>query len=479
MNNEEKTTVREEAATEEPSAKTPSDETTPRRKRSKSAIAIACAVIFVALYAIVNISVFANLFSGLLSIISPILIGAAIAYLLNPILKFFEFVVFKRIRKKSVVRGLSLVLTYVVAALLIVAFLLLIIPQLVDSIMRFTENFTDVYLPNTTRIINNFIHWVMGKSHTPYQLDEQTLLNTVTGFLNRSGDLLESLLDYAVQYGAGLFVGLKNTLLGIFISIYMLAAKERLLAQAKKLVTALFSPKGKKRVYRYARLCDRTFGGFFIGVIIDAFIVGILTFVTLSIFQIEYAILVAFIVGMTNVIPFFGPFIGAIPSFLIIFIANPADAFLFLVLILIIQQIDGNVIAPKILGNTTGISSLGVIISITVMGDLFGLVGMLIGVPLFAVIVMLVKEFIDYRLTKKSLSTDTADYYEEDSLVDPHETHTPVAARLFRGIGHTVVRMLRHRSKEEKQRQKELRREKKAEPKKKKKKEIFGEEDPD
>ncbi|MBQ9783416.1 MAG: AI-2E family transporter, partial [Clostridia bacterium] len=165
------------------------------------------------------------------------------------------------------------------------------------------------------------------------------------------------------------------------------------------------------------------------------------------------------IVGVTNVIPFFGPIIGAIPSFLIIFIASPGKAFLFLLLILIIQQLDGNVIGPKILGNTTGISSLGVIISIIIMGDLFGVVGMLIGVPLFAVIIALVREFLDHRLKKKSLSTDTADYYEEDSLVDPHEVHEPVTKRLFRSIGHAFLRIFR--------------------PKKHKKKNDFGEQDPD
>ena len=208
--------------------------------------------------------------------------------------------------------------------------------------------------------------------------------------------------------------------------------------------------------------CTKThqvFGGFINGKLLDSLIIGIICFVGVSILEMPYTMLISIIVGVTNIIPFFGPFIGAVPSALISLMVSPRKCLYFVIFVFLLQQLDGNVIGPKILGNTTGISSLGVIISIIIMGELFGVIGMLIGVPLFAVIITLIKEFLDYRLKKKSLSTDTADYYEEDSLVDPHEVHEPVTKRLFRSIGHAFLRIFR--------------------PKKHKKKNDFGEQDPD
>lgn len=442
MNQNEKDDLRRDGDAEASGSSPPKSSLSPHRKRNKTTVAIACAVLFLVLYALVNFSGFSALFSKLLSLLAPIILGAFFAYLLNPILKFYEFKVFKKIKKKKAVQTLSMLATYLTAALILTAFLFLIIPQLMESIMDFAGNF-DQHLSKTTRLINRFINWFVGKNHMEEFVDEEAVLRVITGLLNKSGDLLSSIMDHIIQYGSGLLVGIKNFALAFFISIYLLAAKERLFAQTKKLVTALFSPKGKRRIYRYARLCDRTFGGFFIGKIIDSLIIGVITLFTLLIFRMPYAFLVSAIVCITNVIPFFGPFIGAIPSFLIIFIASPLKAFIFLILILIIQQLDGNVIGPKILGNTTGISSLGVIISITIMGDAFGIIGMLAGVPLFAVLVSLVKEFTEYRLKKKSLSPDTADYYAEDALVDPHEPQESVSARIFRNIGHGFAKLFR------------------------------------
>ena len=249
-------------------------------------------------------------------------------------------------------------------------------------------------------------------------------------------------MEYAIEYGMGLVVGLKNVLFAIFISIYVLASKERLKAQANKAATAVFSGKEKRRFYRYVRLCKRTFGGFFIGKLIDSLIIGLLTLVLMLIFRMPVPLLIATIVGITNIVPVFGPFIGAIPSFLLIFIVSPSKALIFLILIVLIQQLDGNVIGPKILGNTTGISTLGVVISIIVMGDFFGIVGMIIGVPVFALFIAVGKEMMEYRLRKKGLPTDTAEYYDTDSLIDPHEEHESASAKMFKNIGNTVMKVV-------------------------------------
>ncbi len=409
-------------------------------KKSLGAIGLICAITFVILYAVVNISVFAGIFSKILSVLTPIILGFALAYALNPILKFFEFKVFKKIKNKNLLRTLSLLMTYLAAFAVLTAFLLLVIPQLVDSVMNFIQNF-DKHLTNTTATINSFLSNVMDKRTEV--VNEEAILSAVRGLISKSGDLFGTVMEYVVQYGMGLIISIKNIVLAIFISIYALISKERLKAQVLKITTALCTHKGKRRFYRYVRLCHRTFGGFFLGKIIDSFIIGVITLVTLLIFRMPYALLVSTIVCITNIIPIFGPIIGAIPSFFIIFIVDPTKALIFLILILLIQQLDGNVIGPKILGNTTGISTLGVIVSIIIMGDFFGVIGMIIGVPIFAFVVALGKEFVDTKLRKKSLSADTADYYDSDSLVDPHEEHESVSARIFKNIGNTFCKMFR------------------------------------
>jgi len=411
-----------------------------RSKKSLGAIGLICGIVFVALYAIVNISVFASIFSKVMSVLTPIILGFALAYALNPILKLFEFKVFKKIKNKNLLRSLSLLATYLTAFAVLTAFLFLVIPQLVDSVMGFVKDF-DTHLANTADNINRFLSNLMDKRTEI--VDEEAILAAVQGLLSKSGDLFDTVMDYVVQYGMGLIISIKNIVLAIFISIYVLAAKERLKAQVLKITTALFTHKGKRRFYRYVRLCHRTFGGFFLGKIIDSLIIGVITLVVLLLFRMPYALLVSTIVCITNIIPIFGPIIGAIPSFFIIFIVSPSKALIFLILILLIQQLDGNVIGPKILGNTTGISTLGVIVSIIIMGDFFGVIGMLVGVPIFAFAVALGKELIDTKLKKKSLSADTADYYAADSLVDPHEEHESVSARIFKNIGDTFCKMFR------------------------------------
>lgn len=400
-----------------------------RAKQNMNIVWLICAIVFISLYAMVNISSITGIFSGVLSVLTPIILGAGIAYLLNPILKVFEKFVFKNLKNKRTIRVLSLLMTYVVAILALVAFAFLLIPQLINSIKTLVTNF-DYYMATTADRINRFLSWVMDKNAVDTVIDKETILGFFNNLLSDSGTLFETIAGYVVAYGMGLVVGIKNIFLGIFISIYILSSKERLKAQANKFITAVFSDRANSRFKKYVSISHKTFGGFFIGMIIDAFVVGFITLITLLIFRIPSALLVATIVACTNVIPIFGPFIGAIPSFFIIFIEDPFKAVLFLILILIIQQIDGNVIAPKILGNSTGISSLGVIISIIIMGEYFGVIGMILGVPIASVIVGMVKEFLETKLKAKQLPTDTADYYASDSLVDPNEQHESLLIHL-------------------------------------------------
>ncbi|MBQ9085753.1 MAG: AI-2E family transporter [Clostridia bacterium] len=420
-------------------------------KRIKSNVAVAglvCAIIFVVLYGLVNIRTLNELTSSALDVLTPILLGVAIAYLLNPILKIFEYVVFKKIKNTRVLRGLSLSMTYVVAILIIVGFLFLLIPQLIESIKDFVGNF-NFYVENTSKFINDTYSNLVSDGEYHEIIHGESLIALVKGFISNN----QSLFDNIKEYGMGLVVGIKNTVLAIFISIYVLSSKERLKAQTKKLTTALFSETATYRFYRYLHLCHQTFGGFFIGKIVDSLIIGVITLVTLLIFQMPYVLLVSTIVCITNVIPVFGPFIGAIPSFIIIFIKDPVKALIFLVLILLIQQLDGNVIGPKILGDSTGLSSLGVIISIVIMGSYFGIIGMILGVPIFAVVVAIVKEFLEDRLYEKKRPIDTADYYEKDSLVDPRDKHEKLFLRAlhpFATLFRKIVALFRRTDKKKK-----------------------------
>lgn len=398
-------------------------------KGNATVAGLVCAIAFIVLYGIVHITTISGLISSVLGVFTPILLGGAIAYMLNPILKFFEYVVFKKIKNKGVLRGLSITMTYVVAILLIVGFLFLLIPQLIESISDFIGKF-DSYLVNTASYINNLYSKLLSDGEYHEIIHSEAIMKAFREFISSN----EGLLTSVTEIGLGLVAGVKNTVLAIFISIYILISKERLKAQTKKLTAALLSETANHRFYRYLSLCHQTFSGFFVGKIMDSLIIGVITLVALLIFRIPYPLLVSTIICITNIIPVFGPFIGAIPSFFFIFIQDPVKALIFLVLILLIQQLDGNVIGPKILGNSTGLSSLGVIISIVIMSSYFGVVGMILGVPIFAVLVAIVKEILEDRLYEKKRSIDTADYYEKDSLVNPREQHEKLFVRMMTPI---------------------------------------------
>jgi predicted PurR-regulated permease PerM len=221
----------------------------------------------------------------------------------------------------------------------------------------------------------------------------------------------------AVSYVANAFVGL-------LIMVYLLNYKERLFAIMRKIVNATCGQKRKAALYEFASIVNETFIGFIVGRIIDSFIIGVLTFIVLTVCKIPFALMISVIVGITNVIPFFGPFIGAIPSVFILMLERPIYAFYFVIIILIIQQIDGNIIGPKIVGNAIGISSFWVLISVLVGGGLFGFAGMALGVPVFAVIYRYIDKITTARLKHKEKDTTTAYYFSlepyglEDDEVD-------------------------------------------------------------
>ena len=207
-----------------------------------------------------------------------------------------------------------------------------------------------------------------------------------------------------------------NLIIGFVISIYLLASKELFAAQAKKIIYAFLSLERANRFISNARFANKTFGGFFVGKILDSIIIGVLCFAVTSIIGTPFCVLISVIIGVTNIIPFFGPFLGAIPSILLILFVDPLQAVYFVISVIILQQVDGNIIGPKILGSSTGLSSFWVIFSITLFGGIWGIFGMIVGVPIFAILFAFMKSLVESRLVSRNLSPETKNYFRLISI---------------------------------------------------------------
>ena len=419
----------------DPNRQIPSpEETTPpvkKKKDKKTVFFITAIIIALILFAAAVMDPLITVAKSILSLLSPLIIGCIIAYLCDPILELFEYRVFRRMKKGGLRRGLSLFCTVIVAFGIVGVIFAMMIPQLVLSIKELFANY-ETY-------INSFLRWfqdILNKvtANLPIEIIDISDIEKFTAFLsqifgnaeNSFSDILDDLQKFMSDGNVlektwalllQLFNTFKNLFIGIFIAFYLLASKEKRIAQIRKFRKAMFSKKADDRIEEIVTLADKTFGGFIFGKILDSLVIGILTFVMLTIFDVSpYNLLIATFIGITNVIPVFGPFIGAIPSFFIVLISNPEKAFLFLVLILIIQQLDGNIIGPKILGDNTGVSSLCVIIAIAICSTLWGVMGMIIGVPIFAVVIELIKRMLEKRLIAKGEPTDTLEYYSDDAV---------------------------------------------------------------
>lgn len=393
------------------------------------------AVIAILVYCIANATTFASLFTRLGQVLAPVIIGGIIAYLCNPFLNFFEYFVFRKMGKGNLRRGISLLCTVLTVLAILAVAIALIVPELYESISQLVKNY-HVYLNELLSFVQSVINtlpedlagWIDISDVEKLNLfltdmfgsvEEAVtkLLSAVENFIVDS-DIIENVWVFL----SDLFTTFKNLFLGIFIAFYILSSKEKRIAQVKKFRAACFNDKQDGKIAEIATLVDKTFGGFIKGVLLDALAVGVVTFIMMSLFRVsEYNLLISAICAITNVIPVFGPFIGAIPSGLIVLITNPEKFVLFLVLVLVIQQIDGNILCPMIQGNNTGVSSLAVLVAITVMGGLFGIMGMVIGVPVFAVIIELVKRAIEERLVARERPTDTTAYYPSDAVGNAEE----------------------------------------------------------
>ena len=376
---------------------------------------------------LINASAIMSPINRILSVFSPVIIGLVLAYFVNFPLRFFEYKLHKKIKKRRVNRAISMLLSYLLVLAIIGGVLMLIIPELVISIKDFAGNALD-FITDTLKRINlfldkfdvEFIDSFQDKYLSSPQKLFDSLSELVSSFFENSdgSSKLTDMIFNAAGIAVDVFV---NMIVGIFISIYVLLSKERLNAGFRRALRALLPKKAEEKVLYYLGEAHTKIGGYMVGKAMDSLMVMLVCMLLFYIFEIPYFILIAVIIGVTDFIPFFGPFLGAIPSGVIIFLADPPKVILFALLILVVQQIDGNLIAPIILGERTGLSSLGVIIAVTVMSDIMGIAGMLIGVPIFAMIITILDDIVKARLIKKGEPTSLRKYYPAHAFIKPHD----------------------------------------------------------
>lgn len=389
-------------------------------------LVIAAGILFY--YLVFHISNIKENLSILTSILMPVLFGFVMAYLLTPILNFIEFHILIPIcnkcgikespRRASLIRGGGILITVFLFFALIYGLFAMLLSQIVPSIMNIINNF-DTYIGNITRWVNQIID------------DNPELRRNVLALVSRYSNELESWLNDAVlpnmssvirTVSQSVLGGVKvlwNFIIGFIISIYLMASKEKFAGQAKKMAYACFRKSTANQLIQNFRFTHKTFIGFISGKILDSAIIGVLCFIGTTLLGTPYAVLVSVIVGVTNIIPFFGPYLGAIPSTFLIFVVDPMhplNCLYFVIFIVILQQFDGNILGPKIIGNSTGLTGFWVIFAITLFGGLFGILGMIVGVPIFAVFYAAVKSLVNTALQKKSLPQDINSYLAVGSV---------------------------------------------------------------
>ena len=385
-------------------------------------LVVLCSIIvFFAIYRLRAVSEVINV---ILAILTPFIYGLVMAYLLCPIYNFTVrsiYALTKRVnvnipRPLTVSKAVASLVSIIVLLVVITGILWMIIPGLVESIANIIQLLPDSMDSLRSWLDVKLVGWP----------EAQAVLN---GWINNFTEnaiafVTERLLPEYSSIAAGISEGVmgvfnvvKNFFLGIIICVYFLNSKENFAAQMKKIIMAVFSRKAADEIVQGAHFTNRTFGGFINGQIIDSFIIGLICFIVMTLFGWEYTLLISCIIGITNIIPFFGPFIGAIPSALLILMVDTRQCIYFVIFIIILQQFDGNILIPKIQGSSTGLASFWVLFAVLVGGGLFGFIGMVIGIPMFAVIYAYVSRAINNRLEKRGLATDLAEYKVDNYTV--------------------------------------------------------------
>lgn len=400
-----------------------------RQKWTGIAVASLALIAFSLLFS--NLSQLGQIAKDFVGIISSVLFGVAFAYLMNPIMVFVDKQLYRLLSRRDMAertakrlsRGISIVVALIVFVVSIYALVVMVVPQLLESVQKLLS-------PSNMESYQVKIDaWIVkildgSRLESAYRANSDKIFNAVETWLTNTLLNESAILDVA-QWAYSAVMLLVNALIGIVIAIYILIYKDTFQAQAKKITVAVFSPQHADRIIETAQTTNRLLNGFLVGKVIDSIIVGIICYIGMRIMGLPYPELISVIIGVTNIIPFFGPLLGMIPSALIILVENPLHAFYFLIFVLALQQVDGNIIGPRILGETVGMSDFWILVSITVFGGLFGFVGMILGVPIFGVIYTVISEAVDRALKRKHQPCSTAAYYGISSVEDLHHTEEP------------------------------------------------------
>lgn len=395
------------------------------------------------------------------SIFTPLFSGIGIAYILNPVMRFLEkkvlFPLWDRIKRRKdhtyskeavVIRIISVIMTILIFLALIYGIIMSVVPQILNNIGDIINKIPNLdysalmqnLLPDT-QILEDFSNI------------SENLINNVGSILTSIQPILSGLLKTTttiIDYASPVFKSLLNFLIGIIISVYLLFDKEKYIAQSKKLLYAFLKRETANNLINNLRYSDKIFGGFITGKVVDSLIIGVLCYFGVLIIGTNVPVLIAVVIGVTNIIPYFGPFIGAIPCGLIILMYDPKKCLIFLIFILILQQFDGNILGPKILGSSIGLNGFWVIFAITVFSKMLGVIGIFLGVPLFAVIYSAIRTLINKRLEIKHMPVET-DYYKKSDYI-PEEDDVNNSGQLFRFGQKTFDRVKKQTDEEDKNR---------------------------
>lgn len=383
-------------------------------------LVIACSMLFFIL--LYRFSDVAKVFSAIFSAAAPILTGVAIAYILNPVVNRLEEGIRKLrskkdrdpVKNKKFCRGIAILVSIILTILMIAALFAIVIPEVTISLSRLFDT-----LPDRLKEVEKW--WETFPERYPNLYSNKLIapyvkmaVDYVTEGIN--GGVISTIVDW-ISYVLGGLMGavnvLYNVVIGMIIAVYVLLSKEQFMANGKRIVLACMSQRRSENFFKIVRTTHKIFGGAITGKILDSLLVGMITYIALTIFAVPYASLVAVIVGVTNVIPFLGPFIGAIPSAILIFIVDPSKGLLFIVIIIVIQQIDCNLLDPFIVGKSIGLSPFWEISACLIGGGLFGLWGLLLGVPVFALCYSLIGQLLNAKLQDRELPVESDLYYRE------------------------------------------------------------------
>lgn len=390
---------------------------------------IAASIVFY--YLLFHMGNIKNAFSSAAKICMPIIDGLVVAYLLAPVVNYMErewfFPVCKKaniklhVKNKRRIRLVTSLITLFLLIMILYWICVMIIPQVIENIQNIIGQLP-TYIENLTRWFeglfkeNPELSVLVNDLFVQYSGQFEEL--TTTKLIPQLNDIVQSVSTKVFSSVLNIFVMVWNFFIGLIIALYLLMSKELFAGQGKKIIYALFEKDTANATIRNIRFVHSTFGGFISGKLVDSLIIGMLCFIGMTLLNLPYPLLISVIIGITNIIPFFGPFIGAIPSIILILMVNPLQALYFGIFVFALQQFDGNILGPKILGDKTGLSSFWVIFAITLFGGYWGFIGMAVGVPVFAVIYAAWRAFISRSLQKKGLSTDTKEYLNLSEIRD-------------------------------------------------------------